>query len=146
MFTLYQIAFSPARQLYRIGLLFTHTSTRGDFGATSVTEQSCSSPISKVEPSRIGWHGFSYYSGGARGDAPPPPPPYVIFRRNCPLSRGQDPPLLAIWGSANIRLSFSLCIAVTFGSKVIVVHAIYQPNTSTQLFPRLLPSLQSAKF
>ena len=32
-----EVAFAPARQLYRIGLLFTHKN--GDFGANSVTER-----------------------------------------------------------------------------------------------------------
>ena len=45
MFTLYQIAFSPARKIYRIGLLFTHKN--GDFGGISVTD--CPTPISRVE-------------------------------------------------------------------------------------------------
>ena len=39
MFTLYRIAFVPARKPYRIGFQFTHKN--GDFGAISVTEQSC---------------------------------------------------------------------------------------------------------
>ena len=47
MFTLYRIAFAPARKPYRIRLLFTHEN--GDFGAISVTERICSAPISIVE-------------------------------------------------------------------------------------------------
>ena len=47
MFTLYRIAFAPARRPYQIGLLFTHKS--GDFGVISVTERSCAARISKVE-------------------------------------------------------------------------------------------------
>ena len=39
MFTLYLIAFAPARKQYRMGLLFTHKN--GDFGANSVTQRSC---------------------------------------------------------------------------------------------------------
>ena len=46
MFTLYRIAFAPARKPYRIRLLFTHEN--GDFGAISVTERSCAAPISKL--------------------------------------------------------------------------------------------------
>ena len=36
MFTLYWIVFAPAREPYRLGLLFTYKN--GDFGAISVTE------------------------------------------------------------------------------------------------------------
>ena len=39
LFTLYRMSFAPARKPYRIGLLFTHTSS--DFGANSVTKRSC---------------------------------------------------------------------------------------------------------
>ena len=46
MFTLYRIAFAPARKPYRIGLLFTYEN--GDFGTISVTERSYAAPISKV--------------------------------------------------------------------------------------------------
>ena len=38
LFTIYLIAFTPARQSYRIELLFTHNN--GDLGAISVTERS----------------------------------------------------------------------------------------------------------
>ena len=41
-FILYQTAFAPARKPYRIELLF--TDKNGDFGAISVTEQSCAAP------------------------------------------------------------------------------------------------------
>ena len=44
MFTLRQIAFSPARKPHPIGLLFTHNN--GDFDAISVTELCCAAPIS----------------------------------------------------------------------------------------------------
>ena len=44
MFTLYRIAFGPARKPYRLGLLFIHKNN--DFGATSVAEQCCAAPIS----------------------------------------------------------------------------------------------------
>ena len=44
IFTLRQIAFSPARKPHPIGLLFTHKN--GDFGAISVTELCCVAPIS----------------------------------------------------------------------------------------------------
>ena len=48
MFTLYWIAFAPARKSYRtLGLLFTRNN--GDFGAISVTERSCAAQFSKVE-------------------------------------------------------------------------------------------------
>ena len=47
MFTLYRIAFAPARNPYPIELLFTHKNS--DFSAISVTEKSCTAPISKVE-------------------------------------------------------------------------------------------------
>ena len=46
MFTLYRIVFGPTQKPYRIGLLFTQENS--DFGAISVTEQSSTSPISKV--------------------------------------------------------------------------------------------------
>ena len=46
MLTLYRFFFSPARKLYRIGLLFKRKN--GDFGAISVTERSYAAPISKV--------------------------------------------------------------------------------------------------
>ena len=45
MITLYRVAVAQARKSYRIGLLFTRKN--GDFGAISVTERSCSVPISK---------------------------------------------------------------------------------------------------
>ena len=41
MFTLYRIVFALTRK----GFLFTHKN--GDFGAISVTEQSCAAPISQ---------------------------------------------------------------------------------------------------
>ena len=44
IFTLPQIAFSPARKPYRIELLFTQKN--GDFGAISVKELCCVAPIS----------------------------------------------------------------------------------------------------
>ena len=47
MFALYRDAFTPARKLYRVGRLFTYKN--GDLGAISVTERSCTAPISKVE-------------------------------------------------------------------------------------------------
>ena len=47
MFTLYRIAFGPARKPYQIGLLIVHKN--GDFGAISVAEQCCAAPISKVD-------------------------------------------------------------------------------------------------
>ena len=56
--TLYQVAFTPAQKPYRIGLLFTQK--YGDFGAISVTEQSCDAPIFKVE-SHISDR-YSYYT------------------------------------------------------------------------------------
>jgi len=59
MFTLYGVAFAPARKLYQIGFLFPHKN--GDFGAISVTERSCASPISKVE-SHISYR-CSHYNG-----------------------------------------------------------------------------------
>ena len=43
IFTLYWIAFVPAREPYRIGLLFRHKS--GDFGANSIRERSCDAPL-----------------------------------------------------------------------------------------------------
>ena len=45
MITLYRVAVAQVRKSYRIGLLFTRKN--GDFGAISVTERSCSVPISK---------------------------------------------------------------------------------------------------
>ena len=45
LFTIYGIAFTPARKPYWIGLLFTHKN--GDFGAISVTERRVA-PITKV--------------------------------------------------------------------------------------------------
>ena len=47
MFTLYRIALALERKLYQIGLKFTHKNV--DFGAISVTEQSCASRASKVK-------------------------------------------------------------------------------------------------
>ena len=47
MFTLYLTALASARNPYQIGLLFTHKN--GDFGAISVTERICVTPISTVE-------------------------------------------------------------------------------------------------
>ena len=47
MFTLYRIAFAPARKPYQILLLFTQKN--GDLGVVSVMERSCSGPIAKVE-------------------------------------------------------------------------------------------------
>ena len=48
MFTLYRIAsFTPARKPFQIDLQSTHNNS--DFGAISVTERSCASPILKVE-------------------------------------------------------------------------------------------------
>ena len=49
MFTLYRIAFGPARKPYRLGLLFIHKNS--DFGAISGTEQTAPrrSPIAKVD-------------------------------------------------------------------------------------------------
>lgn len=44
MFTLRQIAFSPARKPLPIGLLFTYKN--GDFDALSITELCCTAPIS----------------------------------------------------------------------------------------------------
>jgi len=57
---IYWIALAPppARQLYRIGLLFTHKN--GDFGANSVTERNCTAPISKLE-SRLSYLMFILY-------------------------------------------------------------------------------------
>ena len=43
----YRTAFAPPRKSYRIGLLFTHKNRCG--GAISVTKQSCTASISKVE-------------------------------------------------------------------------------------------------
>ena len=59
MFTLYRIAFAPARKPYWIGLLFTQKN--GDFGAISVAERNFAAPISKVE-SHISDR-FLYYTG-----------------------------------------------------------------------------------
>ena len=59
MYTLYRVAFAPARKPYRLGLLFTHKN--GDFGAISVTEQSCAALISKAESHISDWG--SYYTG-----------------------------------------------------------------------------------
>ena len=59
MYTPYRVAFAPARKPYRIGLLFTHKN--GDFGAISVTEQSCAALISEAE-SHISDR-CSYYTG-----------------------------------------------------------------------------------
>ena len=47
MFTLWRMAFAPAKKQYRIGLLFSHKN--GDFGVISVTERSCAALISTVE-------------------------------------------------------------------------------------------------
>ena len=48
MFTLRRIAsFTPARKPFQIDLQFKHKNS--DFGAISVTERSCASPILKVE-------------------------------------------------------------------------------------------------
>ena len=47
VFTIYQIAFAPAKKPYRIGLLFSHKN--GDYGAISVTERGCAALISNVE-------------------------------------------------------------------------------------------------
>ena len=47
MFAIYRITLAPARKPYRVGLFFTHKND--DFGAISVTEGSCPSPISKVK-------------------------------------------------------------------------------------------------
>ena len=49
MFTLYWIAFAPARNSYWIGLRF--TKKNGDFGKISVTERGCAAP-SRAEPRR----------------------------------------------------------------------------------------------
>ena len=43
IFTLYRIAFVPARAPYRIGLLLTPKS--GDFSANSIRERSCDAPL-----------------------------------------------------------------------------------------------------
>ena len=82
-----------------------------------------------------------------------PHPRHLIFRLNC--DRPSPPsPFLCGWATISYTvwcehtpyfIANSLCVAIAFGSRVIVVHPIYQPNTSTQLSPRLLPSLQSAK-
>ena len=52
-------SFSAGTKPYRIWLLFTHKN--GDFGAISVTDGSCATPISKVE-SHISDR-CSYYTG-----------------------------------------------------------------------------------
>ena len=59
MYTVHHVAFAPARKPYQIGLLFTHKN--GDFGAISVTAQSCAALISKAE-SHISDR-CSYYTG-----------------------------------------------------------------------------------
>ena len=65
MFTLYRINFAPARKSnenhtgYDFFDLFTHKN--GDFGAISVTERSCASPIFKVE--RYISDRCTYYTG-----------------------------------------------------------------------------------
>ena len=65
MFTLYQVAFTPASKPYRIELLFTYKN--GDFDAISVTERSGAMnivgamAIFKVESHM--WVRCSHYSG-----------------------------------------------------------------------------------
>ena len=57
MFTLYWIAFAPARKSYWIGLRFTHKN--GDFGAISVKERGCAAPCQSLkwrDAYRIGVH------------------------------------------------------------------------------------------
>ena len=58
MFTLYQVAFTPASKPYRIELLFTYKN--GDFGAISVTERSGATAVFKVESHM--WVRRSHYS------------------------------------------------------------------------------------
>ena len=52
MFTLYRITFALARKPKPRRLLFKHRSV--DFGAITVTERSCTPPISKIGASHIG--------------------------------------------------------------------------------------------
>ena len=54
MFTLYRIGFAQARKSCRIGLLMFTRHKNGDFGAISVTEQSCLVAISPCGASHIG--------------------------------------------------------------------------------------------
>ena len=55
MSTRYRIALAQARKPYPVGFLFTYEN--GEFGAISVTERSCPSPISKVDrPCHTSWH------------------------------------------------------------------------------------------
>ena len=53
LFTLYPIAFAPARKPYRTGVLFKHKN--GDFEAISVTERSRAAPILIFEKKKNGW-------------------------------------------------------------------------------------------
>ena len=48
IFTLCRLALASARKPYWIEIVFTHKN--GDFGAISITERSCTAPISKMEP------------------------------------------------------------------------------------------------
>ena len=57
MFTLYRIVFALTRK----GFLFTHKN--GDFGAISVTEQSCAAPISQ-RGGRVGEYSWEFLVGG----------------------------------------------------------------------------------
>ena len=60
--------FWPARKPDGIGLLFTHKN--GDFGAISVTERSCTAPISKVESHISGRCSFSCRHEKLSGSGP----------------------------------------------------------------------------
>lgn len=68
----YQIALAPAWKPYRIVLLFTHEDH--DFGVISVTESSCTVPISKVERHITDrfyttlWYRVNWYSDNVRSE------------------------------------------------------------------------------
>ena len=99
MFILYRSAFASPWKPYRIRLLFTHRNGCG--GAISVTEQSCTAPISKAEShTRLVFVALRKASGGSRGGALRAAP-LLIFRPNWG-PKGQkkiwDPlPYLRVW-------------------------------------------------
>ena len=94
---------------YRIRLLFTHRNGCG--GAISVTEQSCTAPISKAEShTRLVFVALRKASGGSRGGALRAAP-LLIFRPNWG-PKGQkkiwDPlPYLRVWMTGHPLISRS---------------------------------------
>ena len=94
MFTLYRIAFAPARKPYQILLLFTQKN--GDLGVVSVMERSCSRPIAKVEShisdrcSYYNWYRYSCRQEklASRCNLVPRAFPLSHFLREKPWGRG----------------------------------------------------------